>query len=28
LEVLQYNKIQGVPISSAELKHFAKEILD
>ncbi|MDB4728148.1 2-oxoacid:acceptor oxidoreductase subunit alpha [Saprospiraceae bacterium] len=28
LEVVQYNKIQGVPISSAELKHFAKEILD
>lgn len=28
LEVLQYNKIQGVPISSAELKHFAKEILE
>jgi 2-oxoglutarate ferredoxin oxidoreductase subunit alpha len=24
---IQYNKIQGVPISKAELKHFVKEIL-
>jgi 2-oxoglutarate ferredoxin oxidoreductase subunit alpha len=28
LEVLQYNKIQGVPITKAELKHFAKSILN
>ncbi len=28
LEVIQYNKIQGVPISNAELKHFVKEVLE
>jgi 2-oxoglutarate ferredoxin oxidoreductase subunit alpha len=28
LDVLQYNKIQGVPISSAELKYYAKEVLE
>ena len=28
LDVLQYNKIQGVPITKAELKHFAKSVLN
>ncbi len=28
LEVISYNKIQGVPISNAELKHFVKEVLE
>ena len=28
LEVIPYNKIQGVPISNAELKHFVKEVLE
>lgn len=28
LEVISYNKIQGVPISNAELKHFVKGILE
>jgi len=28
LEVIPYNKIQGVPISNAELKHFVKGVLE
>jgi len=28
IEVIPYNKIQGVPISNAELKHFVKGILE
>lgn len=28
LEVIQYNKIQGVPIMKSELKHFVKEVLE
>lgn len=28
IEVAQYNKIQGIPITKSELKHFARQLLD